>query len=98
MGQAHWHRRIRLLSWLTIGWLAVDGAIGMTAGITANSVALVGWGLDRGIEAAAAVILVSRFSGDRIDSADAERRAQQVVAISFLLLVPTSPTPPWVSC
>lgn len=77
-----------MLSWLTIGWLTIDGVIGMTAGITANSVALIGWGLDCAIEAAAAIVLIWRFSGDRIGSERAERRAQQVVAVSFLLLVP----------
>lgn len=34
-----------------MAWLAIDGAIGMTAGPTANSVALVGRGLDCAIEA-----------------------------------------------
>lgn len=80
--------RIRMLSWLTLVWLTIDGIIGMTAGITANSVALIGWGLDCAIEAVAAYVIIWRFTGDRMHSAEAERRAQQVVAVSFLLLVP----------
>jgi divalent metal cation (Fe/Co/Zn/Cd) transporter len=81
-------RRAKLLSWLTLAWLAVDGAIGMTAGIAANSVALIGWGLDCAIEAAASLIIIWRFTGARVHSEDAERVAQKVVAVSFLLLAP----------
>jgi hypothetical protein len=35
--------RVRVLSWITLVWLAIDGVVGMTAGITADSVALIGW-------------------------------------------------------
>jgi hypothetical protein len=30
--------RVRVLSWVTLVWLGIDGVVGMTAGITANSV------------------------------------------------------------
>jgi divalent metal cation (Fe/Co/Zn/Cd) transporter len=80
--------RVKLLSWITLAWLAIDGILGMTAGLTSNSVVLIGWGIDCAIEAVAAYIIIWRFTGNRIDSAAAEQRAQQVVAISFLLLVP----------
>ncbi len=60
----------------------------MTAGLAANSVALIGWGLDCAIQAAAAVVLLWRFSGSRVHSDVAERRAQKVVAVSFFLLAP----------
>ena len=81
-------RTLRRLSWLTMGWLAIDGVIGMTAGIAADSVVLIGWGLDCAIEAAAAVILVWRFAPDRLHSQNAERVAQKVVGATFVLLVP----------
>ena len=81
-------RRAVLLSWLTLVWLAIDGAIGMTAGISANSVALIGWGIDCAIEAAAALVIVWRFTGTRVQSPDAERFAQKVVGLSFFLLTP----------
>jgi divalent metal cation (Fe/Co/Zn/Cd) transporter len=80
--------RIRLLSRLTLAWLAIDGALGMTAGITANSVALIGWGLDCAIQSAAALILIWRFSDTRAQSQVAEQVAQRVIAVSFFLLVP----------
>ena len=81
-------RRVKLISWIGLGWLLLDGAIGMTAGITANSVALIGWGLDCAIQAAASLVIIWRFSGARIHSDQAERQAQQVVAVSFFLLAP----------
>jgi divalent metal cation (Fe/Co/Zn/Cd) transporter len=81
-------RRAKLLSWLTLAWLTVDGAIGLTAGIAANSVALIGWGVDCAIEAAASLIIIWRFTGTRVQSDAAEDVAQKVVAISFLLLAP----------
>jgi divalent metal cation (Fe/Co/Zn/Cd) transporter len=80
--------RVRVLSWITLVWLAIDGVVGMTAGITANSVALIGWGLDCAIEAAAAVVVIWRFTGVRIHSPQAETLARRVVGISFFLLVP----------
>jgi hypothetical protein len=40
------------------------------------------------IEGLASVIVVWRFTGTRILSADSERRAQQLVAVSFFLLAP----------
>jgi divalent metal cation (Fe/Co/Zn/Cd) transporter len=81
-------RQVRTLSWVTLAWLAIDGIVGMTAGVAASSVALVGWGLDCAIEAAAALIVIWRFTGLRIESVLAETVARRVVAVSFLLLVP----------
>jgi divalent metal cation (Fe/Co/Zn/Cd) transporter len=81
-------RRVKLISWIGLVWLLIDGAIGMTAGITANSVALMGWGLDCTIQAVASLVIIWRFTGNRIHSDAAERTAQKVVAVSFFLLAP----------
>ena len=54
----------------------------------AGSVALLGFGLDSGIEAIASVIVIWRFTGTRLASPTSERRAQQLVAVSFFLLAP----------
>jgi divalent metal cation (Fe/Co/Zn/Cd) transporter len=81
-------RQAKLLSWASLGWMAVEGAVAITAALAAGSVALLGFGLDSGIEALASVIVIWRFSGHRRPSATAERRAQQLVAISFFLLAP----------
>jgi divalent metal cation (Fe/Co/Zn/Cd) transporter len=81
-------RRVKLLSWLSLAWMTVEGAIGVTAGILANSIALIGYGLDSSIEGIASIVIIWRFTGHRLHSDDAESRAQKVVALSFFLLAP----------
>jgi divalent metal cation (Fe/Co/Zn/Cd) transporter len=78
----------RLLSWLTLAWMGIEGGIAIGAAVVAGSVALLGFGLDSGIEAMASVIVIWRFTGTRLASPTSERRAQQLVAISFYLLAP----------
>jgi divalent metal cation (Fe/Co/Zn/Cd) transporter len=56
------------------------------AGVLAGSVALVGNGLDSGIEAIASVIIVWGFWRSRIFAEASERKAQQLVAVTLLLL------------
>jgi divalent metal cation (Fe/Co/Zn/Cd) transporter len=56
--------------------------------LAAGSIALVGWALGSGIEGLASVIVVWRFTGSRVLSETAERRAQKAVAVSFWLLAP----------
>lgn len=80
--------RVRLLSWLSLGWMTVEGAVAITAGIVASSIALVGFGLDSGIEGVASLIIVWRFTGHRVFSHAAEERAQKLVAVQFFLLAP----------
>jgi divalent metal cation (Fe/Co/Zn/Cd) transporter len=81
-------RRVRLLSWLSLFWMTIEGAVAITAGIVASSIALVGFGLDSGIEGVASVIIIWRFTGHRMFSPDAEQRAQKLVAVQFFLLAP----------
>lgn len=81
-------RRVRLLSWLSLGWMTVEGAVAITAGIVASSIALVGFGLDSVIEGVASLIIIWRFSGHRVFSHGAEQRAQKLVAVQFFLLAP----------
>jgi divalent metal cation (Fe/Co/Zn/Cd) transporter len=79
---------VRLLSWLSLGWMTIEGAVAITAGIVASSVALVGFGLDSVIEGVASVIIIWRFTGHRVFSHAAEERAQRLVAVQFFLLAP----------
>jgi divalent metal cation (Fe/Co/Zn/Cd) transporter len=81
-------RRARLLSWLSLLYMAAEGALAVTAAIVAGSVALLGFGLDSVIEGLASVIVVWRFTGARTLSETAERRAQKAVAVTFFLLAP----------
>jgi divalent metal cation (Fe/Co/Zn/Cd) transporter len=81
-------RLVRWLAWASLGWMTVEGAVGLTAGIPAGSIALVGWALSSVVEGMASVIVIWRFTGSRTLSATAEVRAQKAVAVSFWLLAP----------
>ena len=81
-------RRVRLLSWLSLGAMSVEGIVALVAGVMAGSIALVGFGLDSAIEGFASVIIIWRFTGSRVMSQTAEHRAQKLVAIQFFILAP----------
>lgn len=79
-------RRARRLAWAANAWHLVEFGIALGAGIAASSIALVGFGADSLIEALAGFVVLWRFSETRSRSDVAERRAQQLVAASFLVL------------
>jgi divalent metal cation (Fe/Co/Zn/Cd) transporter len=81
-------RRIKRLSWLSLIWMTVEGVIGVSAGIAANSIALIGYGIDSTIAGVGSLVIIWRFTGSRLRSDAAERRAQKVVAGTFFLLAP----------
>src|SRR5436309_15126279 len=86
-----WLRAARLarwLAWASLFWMTVEGAVGLAAGLTAGSIALVGWALSSAVEGLASVIVIWRFTGARTLSETAEGRAQKAVAISFWTLAP----------
>jgi divalent metal cation (Fe/Co/Zn/Cd) transporter len=79
-------RRARALAWLGLGWHVVEAAVAVGAGLAAGSVALIGFGADSLIEAAAGFVVLWLLAGTRSSSAQAERRAQQLIAASFVVL------------
>jgi divalent metal cation (Fe/Co/Zn/Cd) transporter len=81
-------RRVRLLSWLSLGAMSVEGVVALVAGIMAGSIALVGFGLDSAVEGFASVVIIWRFTGSRMMSERAEQRAQKLVALQFFVLAP----------
>jgi divalent metal cation (Fe/Co/Zn/Cd) transporter len=81
-------RKAKWLSWVSLAYMAVEGAIAVVAGIVAGSIALIGFGIDSAIEGFASVIIVWRFTGWRTLSHEAEDRAQKLVAIQFFILAP----------
>ena len=88
---ADWHRnarRARLLSWVGLVWMTVEGTVGVFSGVVAGSIALQAFGISSAVEGLASVIVIWRFTGARTLSETSERRAQKLVAISFWLLVP----------
>ena len=80
--------RVKRLSWLSLGAMTLEGAVAITAGVIAGSIALVGFGLDSAVEGFASAIIIWRFTGSRVFSEHAEHRAQKLVAIQFFILAP----------
>lgn len=78
-------RRGLLLAWATIGWNVIEGIVAVSAGLAAGSIALVGFGIDSGIEVASSVVIVWQFAAEGrhgIDD-DRERLALRLIALSF---------------
>jgi divalent metal cation (Fe/Co/Zn/Cd) transporter len=87
-GWLRYSRYARWLAWASLAWMTVEGTVGLIVGITAGSIALTGWALGSTVEGLASIIVIWRFTGARVMSESAERRAQRGVAISFWLLAP----------
>lgn len=85
--RASLQRRARLLAWGGNAWHLLEFAIAVGAGIAAGSVALVGFGVDSLVELAAGGVVIWLFTGVRGGSDRAERRAQQLIAATYALLV-----------
>ncbi|WP_327041238.1 cation transporter [Micromonospora ureilytica] len=77
-------RRVRLLVATTITYNLIEAAVAISAGTTASSTALVGFGLDSVIEVASATAVAWQFSGPNHERR--ERTALRVIAISFFAL------------
>lgn len=89
--RARLQRRGVLLEWFTVTWNVIEAAVAITAGVVAGSVALVGFGIDSGIEVVAASALLWRFRRAGPDATEeehgaAERRALYVVSGTFFTL------------
>jgi len=81
-------RQAKLLAWLSLAWMSVEGFVGVLAGLQAHSLGVVTWAASSFVEALASLIVVWRFTGRRTLSATSEARAQKWVAASFFLLAP----------
>jgi len=85
------YRRALRLEYFTIGWNVLEAIVAIGAGVVAGSVALVGFGVDSGIEVISAVGLWWRLRTAGPDAtvaeeSAAERRALYIVAATFFLL------------
>jgi divalent metal cation (Fe/Co/Zn/Cd) transporter len=81
---------VRLVA-LTAAYNAVEAAIALWAGATANSVALMGFGFDSAIELAASLAVLNRMhleasGAPRAAIAEAERRVRRFVGWTFVVL------------
>jgi divalent metal cation (Fe/Co/Zn/Cd) transporter len=79
-------RRARLLAWGGNAWHLIEFGIAIGAGIAASSVALIGFGADSLVEGLSGLVIVWLFTGARLHSENAERRAQQLIAASYFIL------------
>ena len=77
-------RKVRLLSWLSLAWMTVEGAVAITAGVVASSIALVGFGLDSVVEISSAAAVAWQFSAK--DPETREKAALRFIAFSFFAL------------
>lgn len=75
-------QRGRRLEYFTICWNSLEALVALSAGLLAGSIALVGFGADSLIEVSSGAIVLWRLAADE----QRERRALQLVGISFLLL------------
>lgn len=81
-------RRARALSWASLGWMTVEGVVGLIAGLDADALSVLIWAASSFVEGLASIIVIWRFTGSRTHSQTSEQTAQRLVAGSFLLLIP----------
>jgi hypothetical protein len=80
------------LEYLTVGWNLGEGMIAVGAGLTAGSIALIGFGVDSFVESISGGVLIWRLRAEAVGGADEERiehvehRASRLVAVSLLIL------------
>jgi cation diffusion facilitator family transporter len=84
-------RRGVRLEWFTVAWNVAEALVAIVAGVAAGSIALIGFGIDSGIEVVAASALLWRFRQAKADASreehrEAERRALYVVSATFFAL------------
>lgn len=79
------------LEYLTVGWNVVEAFIAIGAGLAANSVALVGFGIDSVVESVSGGVLIWRLRAEEAGMAreaveGLDRRAHKLVAGSLFAL------------
>jgi divalent metal cation (Fe/Co/Zn/Cd) transporter len=82
-------RRATRLAWFTLGWNILEGMIAITAAVVAGSQALLGFGLDSGVESLSASVVLWRLYAERRrpERADVvEHRALRLIGVTFLVL------------
>lgn len=85
-GSLHVHGRLRRyainLAWATIAWNSIEAVVAILSGRAANSIALVGFGLNSIVEVGSAFVVLWQFAGV---GESRERRALRLIAISFFV-------------
>src|SRR3990170_5164678 len=76
-------RRGLRLEYLTVAWNVIEALVAVGAGVAANSIALIGFGLDSTVEIFAACVVIWQLRGIREER---EQRALRLIALSFFAL------------
>jgi divalent metal cation (Fe/Co/Zn/Cd) transporter len=82
-------RRAVLLAWFTVGWNVIEGVVAIAAALMAGSRALLGFGLDSGVESLSASVVLWRLYAEGRDPERAEaveQRALRLIGITFCVL------------
>lgn len=84
------YRRALLLEYFTVGYNIIEAFVSILFGAVANSIALIGFGLDSIVESLSGCILIWRLHKHGTLSEEqeerVEKRAQRFVAITFFVL------------
>jgi divalent metal cation (Fe/Co/Zn/Cd) transporter len=82
-------RRATVLAWFTVGWNVVEGLIAIAAALLVGSPALLGFGLDSGVESLSGSVVLWRLYAERRDperAAVVEQRALRLIGATFFAL------------
>src|SRR6266567_1103830 len=85
-------QQAREAQWMTVGWMVIEGAVAIGAGIVAHSVALTAFGVDSGVELFSSVVVLHRLlqrseSEERGSLSGGERRASRLVGYALYGLI-----------
>ena len=81
-----------MAQWMTVGWMVIEGATAIGAGIAAHSVALTAFGVDSGIELFSSAVVLRRLlqrseSEERGSMTGGERGATRLVGLALYGLI-----------
>jgi divalent metal cation (Fe/Co/Zn/Cd) transporter len=82
-------RRALVLAWFTLGWNIIEGIVAISAAVVAGSRALLGFGLDSGVESLSATVVLWRLYAERRDPHRAEaveQLALRLIGVTFFVL------------
>ncbi len=84
------HKKALYLSYFTVGYNILEGAVSIFAGILAGSIALLGFGLDSIVESLSGGVMIWRFRHQKElteeEEEKREKRAAKLVACTFFVL------------
>ena len=85
-------RQARLAQAITVGWMLIEGAVAVTAGLAAHSVALTAFGFDSLVELFSAAVVLRLLlqrsaAAERGSLTMSERRASRLVGWALYLLI-----------